>query len=88
MKDSRDMSQVDAVVIGTKGYAFLVENGSNAHDQRRIPFDIEQAKHTPVAVSDQKLERAGQEADQQQGLQRQQAQSREPAEPAMGGMSR
>lgn len=88
MKDSRDISQVDAMVIGTKGYAFLVENGSNAHDQRRIPFDIEQAKHTPVAVSDRKLERAGQEADQQQGLQRQQAQSRESAEPAMGGMSR
>ncbi|WP_313455858.1 DUF2235 domain-containing protein [Stenotrophomonas sp.] len=88
MKDSRDISWVDAVVVGTKGYAFLVENGSNAHDQRRVPFDIEQAKHMPLAISDQILERAGQDANLQQDQQRQQGQARDAIEPAMGGMAR
>lgn len=82
------VSRVDAVVIGNKGYAFLVENGSNAHDQRRFPFDIEQAKHTPVAVSDRKLEAAQLMPDQQQETQRQQSVSKEAAEPAVTGFSR
>lgn len=88
MKDSRDISRVDTVVIGTKGYAFLVENGSNAHDQRRVPFDIEQAKHTPLAISDQILERAGQDANLRQDQQRHQGHARDANEPAMGGMAR
>lgn len=83
-----NVSRVDAVVIGNKGYAFLVENGSNPHDQRRVPFAIEQAKQTPVAVSDQKLEAASRDGDQQQDVQRQQNLARETGEPAMSGFSR
>ncbi len=83
-----NVSRVDAVVIGNKGYAFLVENGSNAHDQRRVPFDIEQAKQTPVAVSDRKLEETHPVPDQQQEMQRQQSVSREAAESAVSGFSR
>ncbi|WP_312316131.1 DUF2235 domain-containing protein [Stenotrophomonas sp.] len=83
-----NVSRVDAVVIGNKGYAFLVENGGNPHDQRRVPFDIEQAKQTPVTVSDQKIEATSRDADHQQDVQRQQSPVRQAEEPAVGGFSR
>lgn len=81
------VSRVDAVVIGNKGYAFLVESGSNAHDQRRVPFDIEQAKQTPVAVSDRKLEAASQQPAELQDAQHRSV-SKQAEEPAVSGLSR
>lgn len=86
--DRPEMSRIDDFVVGTKGYAFLVQNGSTQEDQRRVPIDIEQAKQTPTAVSDAKLEAASEQTDRQQELQRQQAQSRGPEEQAIGGFAR
>ncbi|MFI8718706.1 phospholipase effector Tle1 domain-containing protein [Stenotrophomonas sp. NPDC077464] len=83
-----EISRVDDVVFGSKGYAFLVQHGSGPHDQQRVPFDIERAKHTPVAVSDQKVEAAATEIEQQQAFQLQHAAPQQAAEPALGGFAR
>lgn len=88
MADNGNINRVDDFIIGTKGYAFLIQNGSTPHDQRRVPVDVEQAKQTPVHMSDAKLEAASEQIDRQQDLQRQQAQTRSPEEPAMGGFAR
>jgi hypothetical protein len=53
-----------------------------------VPFDIELAKHTPVAVSDQKLEAAASEIEQQQAFQLQHAAPQQAPEPALGGFAR
>ncbi|WP_447783564.1 phospholipase effector Tle1 domain-containing protein [Stenotrophomonas bentonitica] len=83
-----EISRVDDVVFGSKGYAFLVQHGSGPHDQQRVPFDIELAKHTPVAVSDQKVEAAAAEIEQQQAFQLQHAAPQQAPEPALGGFAR
>lgn len=83
-----EISRVDDVVFGSKGYAFLVQHGSGLHDQQRVPFDIELAKQTPVAVSDQKLEAAAGEIEQQQAFQLQHGAARQVQEPALGGFAR
>lgn len=82
-----EISRVDDVLIGSKGYAFLVQQGSGPHDLQRVPFDVELAKQTPLAVSDQKLEAANREIDQQQAVQLQQP-VRVADEPALGGFAR
>ncbi|WP_314104912.1 DUF2235 domain-containing protein [uncultured Stenotrophomonas sp.] len=83
-----EISRVDDVVFGSKGYAFLVQHGSGPHDQQRVPFDIELAKQTPVAVSDQKLDAAAIEIEQQQAFQLQHAVPQQAQEPALGGFAR
>ncbi len=83
-----EISRVDDVVFGSKGYAFLVQHGSGPHDQQRVPFDIELAKQTPVAVSDQKLDAAAIEIEQQQAIQLQHAVPQQAQEPALGGFAR
>lgn len=83
-----EISRVDDVVFGSKGYAFLVQHGSGPHDQQRVPFDIELAKQTPVAVSDQKLHAAAIEIEQQQAFQLQHAVPQQAQEPALGGFAR
>lgn len=83
-----EISRVDDVVFGSKGYAFLVQHGNGPHDQQRVPFDIEQAKQTPVAVSDQKLEAAASEIEQQQAFQLQHGAAQQAHEPALGGFAR
>lgn len=83
-----EISRVDDVVFGSKGYAFLIQHGSGPHDQQRVPFDIELAKQTPVAVSDQKLEAAAIEIEQQQAIRLQHAVPQQAQEPALGGFAR
>ncbi|MGY8563636.1 DUF2235 domain-containing protein [Paracidovorax citrulli] len=83
-----EISRVDDVVFGSKGYAFLVQHGSGPHDQQRVPFDTELAKQTPVAVSDQKLDAAAIEIEQQQAFQLQHAVPQQAQEPALGGFAR
>jgi hypothetical protein len=63
-----EISRVDDLVIGSKGYAFLVQHGSGPQGLQRVPFDVELAKQTPVAASDQKLEAANREIDQAQAF--------------------
>ncbi|MDF2816663.1 MAG: hypothetical protein K0S73_603 [Stenotrophomonas rhizophila] len=83
-----EISRVDEVVFGSKGYAFLVQHGSGPHDQQRVPFDIELAKQTPLSVSDQKVEAAAREIEQQQAFQLQHAAPQQAPEPALGGFAR
>lgn len=83
-----EISRVDELVFGSKGYAFLVQHGSGPHDQQRVPFDIELAKQTPVTVSDQKREAAASEIEQQQAFQLQHAAPQQAPEPALGGFAR
>lgn len=83
-----EISRVDEVVIGSKGYAFLVQHGNGPHDLQRVPFDVELAKQMPVAVSDQKLELANREIDQQQAFHAQQSVAQVVEAQTMGGFAR
>lgn len=83
-----EISRLDELVIGSKGYAFLVQHGNGPHDLQRVPFDVELAKQTPVAVSDQKLELANREIDQQQAFHAQQSVAQVVEAQTMGGFAR
>lgn len=82
-----EIGRVDDVVVGSKGYAFLIEKGRGPHDLRRVPIDVELAKQTPVAVSDQKLEAARHETEPQTPIQLQPS-AQMLGEHAVVGMSR
>ncbi|MCW4455293.1 hypothetical protein OK348_10865 [Flavobacterium sp. MXW15] len=83
-----ELSRIDHFVVGTKGYAFLVQGSIDDPASKRVPFDIEQAKQTPVEASDRKLEAATQEVHQQQDLQRQQELARGADEQARSALVR
>ncbi|NIK65457.1 hypothetical protein FHR48_003025 [Xanthomonas arboricola] len=78
------LSRVDHVVMGKTGNLFAVEGRMDDPAHRRAHVEIDQAIHTPVEQSDQKLLVANQAIAQERALVQQQELARGMSEPNQG----
>ncbi len=82
------LSRVDHVVMGKTGNVFAVEGRLDDPAHKRVHVEIDQAIHTPIEQSDQKLLAANQAIAQERALTQQQELARGMNEPSQGGPSR